>query len=118
MLVAWKAIKTVGRKVAFEAMPSKWNKRPQGSFRKDKALATERDFPYIVELPMNGLDIRMNREIMTFHCSRDIQLRFGSGRTETSKHHARWCFSDPAIAEAFRGRFGGERVTKLVDGSE
>jgi hypothetical protein len=44
-----------------------------------KALATERDFPHIVELamPVNGLDVRMSRDIAAFHRSRNIQQRFG-----------------------------------------
>lgn len=101
------------RKVAFAPMPLKVSQTSQGTVRKDKASATERDFPHIVEieLPTNGLDDRMNREIMTFHRLRDIQLRFGRRKTQTSKQYSRWCFSDPTIADAFREQFGGERVT-------
>ncbi len=82
------------------------------SFRKSKALATERDFPHIVEIvvPVNGLDVRLNREMATFHRSHNIRPRFGQRRTQIDQHYCRWCFSDPAIADAFCERFGGERV--------
>ena len=46
------------------------------TFRASKALATERHFPYIVEieLPSNGLDVHMNREIAVFLRKLDIRL--------------------------------------------
>jgi hypothetical protein len=88
--------------------------------RNNKVTATEREFPYIVEieLPTNGLDLSTNREIMTFHRLHSLQPRFGRRRTETNKNYARWCFSDPAIADSFCEQFGGERVTKLADGNQ
>lgn len=92
----------------------------QETFRTDKALATERNFPYIVEieLPLNGLDLRLNREIITFHRLRNIHLRFGRRLTHTSKRYSRWCFSEPAIADAFLVQFGGQLVTKAEDSNE
>ena len=83
------------------------------TLRKSKALATERDFPYIVEgkLPVSGLDARVSREMATFHRLRDIRPRFGRTRIQDDQHYCRWCFSDPAIADAFRERFGGAPTT-------
>jgi len=83
------------------------------SLRRSKKVATERDFPHIIEieLPVNGLDVQLSREIATFHSARDIRPRFGRTKIQNDQHYCRWCFSDPAIAAAFRERFGGERVT-------
>jgi hypothetical protein len=82
------------------------------TFRTQRALTTERDLPHIVEieLPSTGLNTQMNREMATFHRSHDIQPRFGRRRTQAGKHYCRWCFLDPAVADLFRERFGGERV--------
>jgi hypothetical protein len=65
----------------------------------------ERDLPYIVEiaLPPNGFDVRTNREMVKFHRACDIRPRFGLTRNRKGQ---RYCFSDAAIAEAFRERFG------------
>jgi hypothetical protein len=83
------------------------------TFRKSKALGTERDFPHVIEiaLPVNGLDVGLSREIATFHRARDIRPRFGRTRMQKAQHYCRWCFSDPMIADAFRDRFGGACVT-------
>ncbi len=72
----------------------------------------ERDFPYIVELPLppNGFDERVRRAMETFHRTRDIRPCFGSSRKRNDEYYCRWCFSDPVIAEAFRERFGGMLV--------
>lgn len=67
-----------------------------------------------IELPRDGLDVCMNRQIMTFHRLRNIQLRFGRTRSEGNKHYSRWCFSDPANADAFREQFGGCVAWKCV----
>jgi len=80
--------------------------------RKRKVLATERNFPHIVEivLPVQGLDVCVNREMVTFCRLHKIRPRFGRRRKRTGQHLCRWCFSDQAIADAFREQFGGERV--------
>ena len=82
--------------------------------RQNKAVATERDFPHIVEikLPLNGFDVRLSREMATFHHLHNIRPRFGRRRSRADQYYCRWCFSDPADANAFRERFGGERLTK------
>ena len=74
---------------------------------KSKSYRTEREFPYIVELPIppNGLDVRLSREITLFHNQRDTPLRFGRTRIQYGQLYCRCCFSDPTIAEAFRARF-------------
>ena len=81
--------------------------------RKRKVLATERKFPHIVEivLPVHGLDVRVNREMVTFCRLHKIRPRFGRRRKRTGQDYCRWCFSDKEIADAFREQFGGERVT-------
>ena len=80
--------------------------------RKRKVLATERKFPHIVEivLPEHGLDVGVNREMVTFCRLRNIRPRFGRRRKRTGQYLCRWCFSDQAIADAFREQFGGERI--------
>jgi hypothetical protein len=80
--------------------------------RASKAQGTERHFPHIIEMaiPGNGLDVQLNREIASFHRSRDIRPRFGRTRTQNGQDYCRWCFSDSAIADAFRERFGGARL--------
>ena len=84
------------------------------AIRSNKVSATERNFPHIVEieLPVNGLDLRLSREITAFHRSRDITQRFGRRLTRNNQKYCRWCFDDPAIADTFCEQFGGARVTQ------
>jgi hypothetical protein len=83
------------------------------TFRNSKVVATERAFPHIIEiaLPVNGLSVRLNREMIVFHRSRDIQLHFGRAILRTDQRYSRWCFSDPAVANSFLEQFGGTYVT-------
>jgi len=83
------------------------------ALNKSKAITTERDFPHIIEidLPLAGLDVRLSRAMGKFHESNDITPHFGRTRTKKDHHYCRWCFSDPAVADAFCAQFGGERVT-------
>ena len=76
---------------------------------KSKKLSTERNFPHIIEiaLPASGLASNVSREMATFHWSREIRLRFGRARIQNGQHYGRWCFSEPAVADAFREQFGG-----------
>jgi len=82
--------------------------------RLNRAVATERDFPHIVEieLPLNGFDLGLSREMATFHHLRNIRPRFGRRRSRADQYYCCWCFSDPDIANAFREWFGGKRLTK------
>ena len=81
--------------------------------RGGKAPANERDFPHIVEiaLPVNGFNFRLSREMAAFHRSHDIETRFGRTTNRHNQLYCRWCFSDPSVADAFRQRFGGARLT-------
>ena len=76
---------------------------------KSKKLSTERNFPHIIEiaLPESGLAANVSREMARFHRSRDIRPRSGPTRTQNGQHYGRWCFSEPAVADAFRKQFGG-----------
>jgi hypothetical protein len=71
----------------------------------------ERDFPHIVELqvPVGGLGDRI-WEFDAFHRDRGIQSRSGRGRQDEDRFFVHYCLADPAIADAFRARFGGERI--------
>jgi hypothetical protein len=72
----------------------------------------ERDYPHIVELavPSSGFQSKSD-EILAFHRELGIELRRGSGRNDDGQFYVRYCFTDPAHADAFRHRFGGARLT-------
>jgi hypothetical protein len=77
------------------------------------ARMNERDCPHIVELPLPPSGFRARSDdMLTFHRERGIQIRRGQGRNEDGQFYVRYCFADPAHADAFRGRFGGERLTE------
>jgi len=63
--------------------------------REITGLMNERDFPHLVEL----------------HRERRIPVRRGRSRQEAEQSYIRFCFPDAAAADAFRNRFGGERLT-------
>ena len=75
--------------------------------RTGKAVANERKYPLVVEVPVaaNGLDLELNRQIISFHKARHIPLRFGQTIRRNERHH--WCFSDLEIARAFVEQFDG-----------
>jgi hypothetical protein len=75
-----------------------------------KGGKTERVFSHIIEIviPPHGLDAQTSREIVDFHRSRNIQVRFGYA----IKNVCRWCFSDAATAHAFKKQFSGNYVAK------
>jgi hypothetical protein len=81
-----------------------------------KAVTTERDYPHIIEidLPLAGLDVRLSRAIRIFHQLNNITPHFGRTRTKKDHHYCRWCFADPALADAFHAQFGGARVPNKV----
>jgi hypothetical protein len=71
----------------------------------------ERDYPHIVELPLPPGGFRgQSAEIVAFHQERGIQQKLGRGRVQEGQWFVRYCFSDPAVAHAFRERFGGESL--------
>jgi hypothetical protein len=82
-----------------------------------KSLTNERTHPYLVEIPVAaaGLDVLLNRQIMKFHESRQLQLRHGRMILRGGKNYYRWCFPDSATALAFVEQFGG-RAFRLGSG--
>jgi hypothetical protein len=82
--------------------------------RKGEVAATmnERNYPHIVELalPSGGFGSNSD-EILAFHRERGIDHRRGRGWHDDEQYYVRFCFADPAHADAFRERFGGERLT-------
>jgi hypothetical protein len=77
--------------------------------RRGKALANERKYPFIVEVPVaaNGLDRELNRQIVDFHKSRRVEPRHGRTAFRDGQTYYRWCFSDVETARAFVEQFGG-----------
>jgi hypothetical protein len=74
-------------------------------------LTNERDFPHLVELALAPGGFRsVFLEFDAFHREQRIPLRRGRSR-EAEQLYIRFCFPDPATADAFRNRFGGERLT-------
>ena len=41
----------------------------------------------------------------------DLVISRGRGRNDDGQFYVRYCFGDPAHSDAFRDRFGGERLT-------
>ena len=75
-------------------------------------LSNKRDFPHLVEpvLPPGGFR-SVFLEFDAFHRERRIPVRRGRSRHEAEQSYIRFCFPDAAAADAFRNRFGGERLT-------
>jgi hypothetical protein len=62
------------------------------------------EYPHVVEV----LDVELNRRIIEFHKSRNIEPRHGRRIFRDGENFFRWCFSDLATARAFVEQFGGE----------
>ena len=77
--------------------------------RGGKAVANERKYPFIVEVPVatNGLDVELNRQIIGFHKSHHVRFRLGRTIWRDEQRYYRWCFSDLETARAFVEQFGG-----------
>jgi hypothetical protein len=77
--------------------------------RGGKAVANERKYPFIVEVPVaaTGLDVELNRQIVAFHKSRRIAPLFGRTIWRNKQRYFRWCFSDFDTARGFVEQFGG-----------
>jgi hypothetical protein len=79
-------------------------------------LTNERDFPHLVELALPPGGFRsVFLEIDAFHRDRRIPVRRGRGRQEAEQSYIRFCFPDPAAADVFRNRFGGECLTYVPE---
>ena len=75
-------------------------------------LTNERDFPHLVELAVPPGGFRSTfLEFDAFHRRQRIPVRRGRSRHEAEQFYIRFCFPDAATADAFRNRFGGERLT-------
>jgi hypothetical protein len=82
-------------------------------------LTNERDFRHLVELaPPPGGFRSVFLEIDAFHRERRIPVRRGRSRHEVKPFYIRFCFPDTAAADAFRNRFGGERLTYAPENSK
>jgi len=69
----------------------------------------ERKYPYVVELAVekDQLGVELSRQIMEFHKSRHIQLRYGRSTASQFGSRYRWCFSNLSTARNFVKEFGG-----------
>jgi hypothetical protein len=54
---------------------------------------------------------RRSLEFEAFHREVGIPIRRGRGRHEAEQCYVRFCFPHVSAADAFRDRFGGERMT-------
>jgi hypothetical protein len=65
---------------------------------------------YVVELAVDTdkLNVELNRRMLHFHKSRNIQVRHGRRIIRETQIYFWWCFSDPATARAFIEQFGRE----------
>jgi hypothetical protein len=68
--------------------------------------AIECAFPHHIEIvvPLGGLGRRLDA-MYVWHRTRGIQAMHGRGRRENGRDIIRWCFADPAIADAFTAEF-------------
>jgi hypothetical protein len=82
------------------------------------ARMNEQAYPHIVQLalPPGGFRARSDA-MLAFHRERDIQIRRGQGRNDNGRFYVRYCFGNPAHADEFCHRFGGERLTGTLDRS-
>jgi hypothetical protein len=72
---------------------------------------SERAFPHLVELPLPSGGFG-DADIEAFHRHHGVEPRPGRGRVEDGRQwYVRFCFAEPAVADTFRDRFGGERLT-------
>jgi hypothetical protein len=82
--------------------------------RKGEIIASmnQRDYPHIVQLPLPLGGFRsQSDDMLAFHRERGIEPRRGRGWHDDDRYYVRYCFADPAHADAFRDRFGGERLS-------
>jgi hypothetical protein len=72
----------------------------------------ERDFPHLVAIPIppGGLGMTLN-QMHDWHRQNGVQHHGGSGGRREQTDYATFCLADPATADAFHERFGGERMT-------
>ena len=73
---------------------------------RQSAKSVEQDFPHFVEIgvPANGLGNTLIA-MYDFHAKRGIEAKRGHGRRDDDASYIRWCFADPALADAFAKEF-------------
>lgn len=73
------------------------------------AKEVEQDFPHFVDIavPPSGLGSKL-AAMYDFHARHRIPPKRGHGRRDESGGAIRWCFSDPALANAFAQEFARE----------
>jgi hypothetical protein len=65
----------------------------------------ERDFPHIIELPLPSGGFRsQSDDMLAFHRERGIEPRRGRGWHNDEQYYVRYCFADPAHADAAQER--------------
>src|SRR5262245_1251922 len=91
----------------------------RGYKRETVRLRNEWYFPHLVELALPKKGFRdVVQEIDAFHRERRIPIRRGRNRQKVKQLYIRFCFPDAATADAFRNRFGGERLTHAATSSD
>jgi hypothetical protein len=96
--------------VVLRFFPTTLRERDMPPPRSTKARVNESKYPFVVELAIkNGqLDFALSRQIIRFHQSRHIRLRYGRAIVGQFGSRYRWCFSDLSTARNFVEEFGGE----------
>jgi hypothetical protein len=80
------------------------------SYRKGEITkgGIDRDYPHQVELRA-GVTTGKNHKIAREFCLHLSLAPRGHSRRKNDIDYNVWCFADPAHADAFKARFGGER---------
>jgi hypothetical protein len=68
--------------------------------------SVEQEYPHFVEIavPPNGLGNTLIA-MYAFHAKHGIEAKRGHGRHGDGAGYIRWCFADPALADAFTKEF-------------
>jgi hypothetical protein len=81
-------------------------------------LSNERDFPHLVELALPSTGLRaIFLDFDAFHRQNRIPARRGRSQHDIGQPRIR-LFPNAAIADAFRARFGGVRMTYAPEDSK
>ena len=73
--------------------------------------AIDRDYPHQVELRVD-LTTGKNYDLALAFCGGLSLAPRGHSRRKDNTDYNVWCFADPADADAFQAKFGGERLMK------
>ena len=72
--------------------------------------AIDRDYPHQVELCADPTTGKNYDAALAFCRGLSLAPRGHSRRKDNTDYNV-WCFADPAHADAFQARFGGDRLT-------